>query len=166
MRTLAASIAQAAPDVLAVFEIEPGDALALATRFALQWAYRGHQALFWSAAFRAARVRDMYLPAVGALPFERRGFISVEAEYRGRPCVLAATQFSDERRARIAELRFVRGHLRAAAGDAIFCAHLRETRIAVGDLGFRDAVEPPAGAEHVYVRGMNGVQFAIRTASL
>lgn len=166
MRALAESIAQERPGVIAVSEIEPGDALALATRFAMQWAYRGHQALFWSAAFQALRVRDLYLPSQPALRLERRGFLYVEAEFSGRLCALASTQFSEERRARIAELRFARGLLRNTPDDAIFCAHLRESRIGFEDLGFRETGNASRSPAHVYLRGMENVAFTVTRASL
>lgn len=166
MRALAASVAEERPHVVSVCEIEPGDALAFATRFAMQWAYRGHQALFWSEPFQARRVRDLYLPAVGAIAFERRGFLYVEAEMDGRSCVLAATQFSEERRPCIAEIRFARGMLRGAQCDAILCAHLRETRIAFGDLGFREEGSPAQSPERVYVRGFEKMRFTLKRAAL
>lgn len=166
MRALAASVAEERPGLVAVCEIEPGEALAFATRFAMQWAYRGHQALFWNDAFRVTRVRDLYLPAAGPLPFERRGFLYAEAQFANRTCVLAATHFSEERRARIAELRFARSLLRESSRDAIFCAHLRETRIAFGDLGFREEGAPGQSAEHAYVRGLQHVRFTVKRASL
>lgn len=166
MRALATLVAQERPDLVAVCEIEPGEALAFATRFAMQWAYRGHQAVFWNETFRVTRVRDLYLPATGARAFERRGFLYVDAQFAGRDCVLAATQFSEERRARIPELRFARRLLRNAAYDAILCAHLRETRIAFEDLAFREEGSPGQSAEHAYVRGLQHVRFTVKRASL
>src|SRR5581483_9148979 len=109
--SLASLVDDARPDVLAVCEIEPGDALSLATRFALQWAYRGRQALFWSARVRADAVHDLYLPRAGR-PFERRGLLRVDASLDGDPCALVATQFASDRGERIPELRFARSQLR------------------------------------------------------
>lgn len=153
MRSLAELFARERPDVLAVCEIDAGDALSIATRFAVQWAYRGRQALFWNDRFNARHVHDLYLPARAARPFDRRGLLRVDATYDSRPCMLAATQFSDEREGRIRELRFARAQLRQSAADAIFFAHLRYRAIAFDDLGFRDVTPDARSEERIYLRG-------------
>ena len=157
MRKLASLVAREEPDVLAVCEIDPGDALSLATRFALQWAYRGRQALFWRDAFRAGEIDDLYLPARPERPFDRRGFVRVDAIYERRECVLIATQFARERSSRILELRFARTQLRNGPHDALLFAHLAEPSIGFEDLGFRDAIEDAGKTERVYVRGFENV---------
>jgi hypothetical protein len=166
MRALASLVAREEPQVLAVCEIDPGDALSLATRFAMQWAYRGRQALFWRNAFSVRDIVDEYLPSRADRPFDRRGFIAVDASFEGRRCAIVTTQFAAERTSRIPELRFVRGRLRTVAQDAVLCAHLRERAIAFEDLGFRDAAPENASAERVYVRGFDGFIITPATATV
>ena len=152
MRSLAAIFARERPDVAAVCEVDSGDALSLATRFALHWAYRGRQALFWNGGFTAREVHGRYLPFNPARPFDRRGLVRVDAVRSGRTCMLATTQFAQVRESRIPELRYMRAALRGATHDAIVFAQLDERHVAFGDLGFR---EPDANAddERIYVRG-------------
>lgn len=155
MLALASLVAREEPQALAVCEIEPGDALSLATRFALQWAYRGRQALFWRDVFNVREVADLYLPARADRPFDRRGFIAADASYEARRCALVTTQFAIERSSRIPELRFARAQLRSVAYDAVLFAYLRNRAIAFEDLGFRDIAPEDARAERMYVRGFD-----------
>jgi hypothetical protein len=166
MRSLASIVAREAPHVLAVCDIDPGDALSLATRFALEWAYRGRQALFWRAEFSVREVRDLYLPVRVDRPFERRGFVCVDASHAARDCTLVTTQFDVERAARIPELRFARTFLRRVARDAVLCAYLRERAIAFEDLGFRDATPQGPRSERVYVRGFDGYDVTAVTSTV
>jgi hypothetical protein len=122
-----------------VHRITAGDALALATRFDLGWAYRGGEALFWTAHFSAFAVHDTYLPAAARWPFERRGLIRIDGAYGQHPLALVATQLSNDRAARIRELRALRAELRAIAGSTmLFAGGMNGSeRIAFGDLGLR-----------------------------
>lgn len=151
MRALASFVVRETPDITAICEIDPGDALSLATRFELQWAYRGRQALFWNDRFAAREVHDLYLP-VRPGRFERRGFVRVDGRCVSRPCTLIATQFSDGRAGRIPELRFARSQVRRTA-DTILFAHLRDRAIDFEDLGFRDVTADASSDERVYMRG-------------
>lgn len=135
MRKLAAFLDTVRPHVLGVCEIPAGDALSLATRFAYEWAYRGKQALFWSARFRAHAVHDRYLPSSAARLFDRRALLVVDGALEGAPCMLAATQLDGARESLIADLRFVRRYLRGS-GPALLFAQLPDYRIGVSDLGF------------------------------
>jgi hypothetical protein len=153
MRSLAAFVARHEPDLFAVCEIDAGDALALATRFAREWAYRGGQALFWNGTLRANAVRDVSLPFRAIKPFDRHGLLRVEGRLLGESCALFATQFASERERRIPELRFARDHIRGVRGPALFFAHLADRRIEFADLGYRDALAASPGAERIYVRG-------------
>lgn len=137
MRALASCVSQFDPGVLAISQIDSGDALALATRFARGWAYRGGQALFWKNDFRAARVQDVYLPFVAARPFDRRGFLRVDGRLLDRPCSLYVTFFGRTRAQRVPELRFVRTQLRSTTGAAIAFAHGMPAP-GLHDLGFSD----------------------------
>jgi hypothetical protein len=166
MRTLASIVAREEPDVLGVCEIEPGDALSLATRFALQWAYRGRQALFWRDVFQTPRVHDSYLSARPDRPFDRRGFVRADTTYLGRQCALVTTQFGSDRATRIPELRFARTQLRHAPHDTVVFAHLVDVTIAFADLGFRDAIPDDAGAQRVYVRGFDDVAITAVAATV
>jgi hypothetical protein len=166
MRSLASLVAREAPDVLAVCEIDPGDALSVATRFALQWAYRGRQALFWRDVLAAREVHDVYLPVRPERPFERRGFIRVDAMYNRRECALVTTQFSSDRNALVPELRFVRTQLRRVARDAVVFVHLRDRAIAFEDLGFRNMAIQSGGADRVYVRGFESAAITAVAATV
>ena len=117
--------------------IDAGDALALATRFACGWAYRGRQALFWRDGFAAHDVHDRYLPLTPLRPFDRRGFLEVRGDYCGKPLTLIAAQFAKDR-SRLRELRFVRGRLRAISGRALLfvAGHDETARIGFTDLRF------------------------------
>ncbi|MDP9111518.1 MAG: hypothetical protein M3M96_07800, partial [Candidatus Eremiobacteraeota bacterium] len=125
------------PSVLAISQIDSGDALALATRFARQWAYRGAQALFWKADFRVERVWDYYLPFVASRPFDRRGFLRVDGHLQDHPCSLYVTFFGRARSQRVPEVRYVRTEMRRSDGAAIAFLHGLPAP-GLGDLGFRD----------------------------
>lgn len=119
MRSLAAHCAQGTYDVIAVSEIAPGEALSFATRFDLQWAYRGSQALFWGAQLEHARCSELYLPLRLTRPFARRAFLRVDADRGKHPLTLGITQLSASRTMRAAELRFLRAELRKAQPQAL-----------------------------------------------
>ncbi len=141
MRSVAEAIAARDPDVVCVHGIDPGDALALATRFARGYAYRGSQALLWKPAFVASEVHDRYLPGIALRPFDRRGILQVDGAVGHRHCSLVATQFSHERDAYIREVRFARRVVRSIDGAvAVFVAGMTPAVRAIGfaDLGIRD----------------------------
>ena len=137
MRSLAFFLAESDPDIMALGEIDAGDALALATRFDRQWAYRGGQALLWNGRVVAHEVHDLYLP-VAPLAFERRGLLRVDGECDGAPAALFATQFGADRN-RIREMRFARGHARAAPATAIVFVTAPFRRIGFSGFGVRGA---------------------------
>lgn len=147
MRRLAAFVDERKPQVIGICDIDAGDALSLATRFALQWAHRGRQALFWKMPFHAHDVHDRYLPVRGARLFDRRGLLIVGAELDGAPCMLAATQISGEREGFIPEMRFARRHLRGAQRAMLF-ADAPDYGIGFSDLGFARI------ADGIFVRGL------------
>jgi hypothetical protein len=118
MRALAEEFAARKPAIGAVSEIAAGDALAIATRFDRNWAYRGALALFWTEAFKAHEVHDRYLPMPGLNPFERRGMLEVRGEHGGKPLTFIAAALSNDK-SRIREIRFVRSALRAVEGDVV-----------------------------------------------
>ncbi|MBV8373739.1 MAG: hypothetical protein JOY69_10815 [Candidatus Eremiobacteraeota bacterium] len=113
MRALAEQISLSHPDIVALSEIDDGNALALATRFDLQWAYRGGQALLWNARMHLESVYESYLPAVPLPAFDRRGLLRVDGAFEGRPIGLFATRFAPGR-SRIRDLRVTRGVVRGA----------------------------------------------------
>lgn len=166
MRRLAAFVAQTQPHILGVCDIAPGDSLSLATRFDLQWAYRGRQALFWTQTFAPSGVEGEYLPLPVPRLFGRRGFVRVEGKLGDIACTIAATQFARERRIRIPELRFARTQLRSAHHCSIFFAHLRERRIGFADLGFKDVTPAGEQAERVYARGLESFEPRIALATV
>jgi hypothetical protein len=159
MRKLAAFVSESSPQILGVCEIESGDALALATRFAMQWAYRGRQALFWRAPVRVDRVHDRYLPMRGGRIFDRRGLLVAEAEIDEAPCILAATQLSVQRDSYVPELRFARAHLRGDTPALLF-AQAPPPAKRFADLGFQEL------AEGVFIRGFSAPSVRAVTATV
>jgi hypothetical protein len=155
MRNLAAFVAHERPDVLAVCEMPSGDSLSLATRFALQWAYRGRLALFWNETLSANTVRD-----------EQRGFLRVDGTIENESFCIAIARFSRDRRARIPQTRFVRGELRAAPNRAALFAQRVPRRDIFGDLGFEDATPPAGDEERIYVRGFAPSQARVLLATV
>jgi len=148
LRTAAERISRETPDLFCLHGVDAGEALAMATRFDCEWAYRGGQALFWRNRYRAHEVHDLYLPSPLLRPFERRGLLEVDGEIDGAPLTLIATQLSNDR-ARVREIRLVRTVARRRRGAAIlFIAGFDAAAYAYGfaDLGLH-SVSPG-----IYVR--------------
>jgi len=133
MRSLAAFLSQVEADVVALNGIEAGDALATATRFDFQWAYRGRQALLWSRRVVAKEVHDVYLPSATLRPFERRGLLRVDALHEDAPLHVFAAACAPDRSG-ISDLRFTRAMLRSSHDDVLLLATMPHTRIGFGDL--------------------------------
>lgn len=161
MRSLAAFVAETQADIFAVCEIEAGDALALATRFALEWAYRGRQALFWNAVFKASEVADVYLPASGAKQLARRGFLRVNGSLNARTCALYTMQFASDRD-EIAQRRFARARLRAETGPALLFAYDARAKLRLDDLGFVESNGSSEARERIWVRDFGIASSAVR----
>jgi hypothetical protein len=113
MRALAQCVSDSDPDVLALSEVDSGDALAMATRFDRQWAYRGGQAVLWNRRFAAAKVHELFLPAAPLQPFERRGLLRVDGICNAGDVSLFAARFAPDR-ACVRDLRYARSAIRAA----------------------------------------------------
>lgn len=125
------------PAIFAVHGIDEGDALAFATRFAGDYAYRGRQALFWNPTFNAREVLDRYLPGPPLRPFDRRGLLQVDGTFMGAQVSLVATQLADDRPTRIPELRYVRTVLRATRRSTLLFANgVVAEEPGFADLGF------------------------------
>lgn len=152
MRDLAGCVSRYDPGVLAISQIDSGDALALATRFARQWAYRGGQALFWKTDFRAERVLGDYLPFVSSRPFDRRGFLQVDGRLKDRPCSLYVTFFGRARSQYVPEMRFVRTKLRPGSTAIAFAHGVPSPGLA--DLGFCDTSTDGKHHDRIYARGL------------
>lgn len=153
MRSLAAFVAEREPDVLAICEIDAGDAFALATRFSRQWAYRGAQALFWSEAFVAHAVHDVYLPFALQRPFDRRGLLRVDADHGGEPVALFATQFSAERRIAVPELRFARAQMRRSERRLLAFAQMPRRGVGIQGRGVETLAYDEESGLRVCARG-------------
>jgi hypothetical protein len=123
MRSLASFFAHAEPDVAAIGGIDGGGALSIATRFALGWAYRDGQALFWNDAFAAARV------------LEGRGPLRVEGTYAGRALDVFGVRLA---RDRVRNLRLARSAVREAPGRVLLFAAGLWGRIRFEDLGLAE----------------------------
>lgn len=142
MRSLAAIFSAADPDVAALSQVDAGDALATATRFDREWAYRGGQALLWKRRLNAHAVHDLYLPMSALRPFDRRGLLCVDAESEDGAVHVFATQFAPDRTA-IRDLRFARAAVRAVDGNALlFIAEPVASRIGFADAGFHSVAAP------------------------
>jgi hypothetical protein len=118
LRIAAERINRETPDLFCLHGIDAGDALAMATRFDCEWAYRGGQALLWRKTYRAHEVHDLYLPAPPLRPFEWRGLLEVDGECGSTTLTLIATQLSNDR-ARVREIRLVRTVARRRRGAAV-----------------------------------------------
>jgi hypothetical protein len=140
LRDAAAVISVRSPVIFSVHGIDEGDALALATRSASSYAYRGHQALFWNPTFGAREVLDRYLPGAPLRPFDRRGLLQVDGFFVGQNVSVVATQFAEDRATRIRELRFTRTVLRATKRSTLlFVNGIVEDEPGFADLGFGQA---------------------------
>lgn len=159
MRSLASFVHDVTPHVMGICEIDAGDALALATRFALEWAYRGRAALFWRAPFRASAVHDRYLPGGAARLFDRRGLLIVDADREGAPCTLAATQLGASRETFVPELRFARSQLRGALPALLF-VDMPPYRLDFRDLGLQ------AIGEGIFARGFARAELQAAAATV
>jgi len=128
MRFIAQIVAARQPAYFSVHGIDDGDALALATRTAFDYAYRGRQALYWGPAFTARKVHDAHRELLHV-----NGIVL----FAGVQLALLAAQFSQDRAARVRELRFVRNALRKIKRAALlFAAGVVSGEVGFGDLGF------------------------------
>jgi hypothetical protein len=126
MRAVAEAIDARAPAIFSVHGIEEGDALALATRFVLDYAYRARLAIFWNATFAAREILD-----------RPRGLLRVNGTFGGLRLALVARRFSQARASRVRELRHARTILRATKSPALlFVTGVVEGEIGFADLGF------------------------------
>jgi len=166
MLSLAATVSETDPDVLAVCEIDAGDAFALATRFAREWAYRGGQALFWTRAFAAATVHDLYLPFAIQRPFDRRGLLRVDGAIGGVPAAVFATQLGAARAFAVPETRYARTRLHACAGRAIAFAQMEMATPGLGGRGVELLAADEEAGIYAYARGFGATAVERRPYSL
>lgn len=125
----------------------------MATRFALQWGYRGGQAVFWNPAFVAGPIRDTYLPFSPLRPFERRGLVRVDLQLASANVGVFATQIGPGRDQRIREWRYVRNALRDTAGPALVLCVLPQARASLSDMDFMRVGCRGVDDECVFARG-------------
>lgn len=123
MRAAAEAIDARTPAIFSVHGIDEGDALALATRFVFDYAYRGRVAIFWNATFTAREILDRH-----------RGLLRVHGTFGGARLALVARRFSNTRASRVLELRRARTLLRATKSAAL----LFVTGVVDGEIGFAD----------------------------
>lgn len=151
MRSLAALFAASDPDIAALSQIDAGDALATATRFDREWAYRGGQALLWKRAVIAHAVHDLYLPMSALRPFDRRGLLRLDADARDVGLHAFATEFAGDRSA-IRDLRFARAAVREVDGNVLlFISDPAPSRIGFTDVGLHGFAQAPGCA--IWARG-------------
>jgi len=166
MLSLAALVDETDPHVLAVCEIDAGDAFALATRFAREWAYRGSQALFWKKPVSAHAVHDIYLPFALQRPFARRGLLRVAAEDARGAVALFATQFAAERGIAVPELRFARAQMRGAEGRLLAFAQVSRRGIGIQGRGIETLAYDEGGGLRICARGFAAARVERRPYSL
>jgi hypothetical protein len=123
MRAAAEEIDARTPAMFSVHGIEEGDALALATRFACDYAYCGRVAIFWNATFAAREILDRH-----------RGLLRVSGTFAGGRLALVARRFSSTRASRVRELRQARTIVRATKSPTL----LFVTGVVEGETGFAD----------------------------
>jgi hypothetical protein len=123
MRAVAEAIDARVPAIFCVHGIEEGDALALATRFVFEYAYRGRLAIFWNATFSVREIVD-----------RNRGLLRVNGTFAGGRLTLVARRFSRDRASRVRQLRQARTELRATKSAAL----LFITGFVTGETGFSD----------------------------
>jgi len=153
-RRLAAAIADCDPDVVALFDVGAGDALALATRFAYEWVSGSGAALLWRSPCAVQAVHDDPLPAsVPLLPFDRRSLLRAEARIHGRPVLLYAVRFSAERGARVRELRGARSRVQGRTPALLFTSGPLG-RIGFDDRGLRTVAASSDGEMRIHARGI------------
>jgi hypothetical protein len=152
MRSLAAFISETKPDVVACCDVDAGDALATATRFDLEWVYRGAQALLWSRRIVASDVHEFYLPAAPLRAFERRGLLRVDGRCGDGALHVFATSCATDRSG-IRDLRFTRTMLRDASVPALLLIAMPKTAIGFGDLGMQTVDSPASGDLAIAARG-------------
>lgn len=159
MRALAEYLARKKPAVAAISRIGAGDARSLATRFGLQWVYRGRQALFWDQRFSAIRVDTAYVQA--RLPLRRTGLIEVEGMLAEERCTLALTEVASESAA--AQLDSVVNRLLLHSPRALVCIRCHPPAIALAQRGL--ARMTPEQDLQVFARGFDpgGVEAVTAT---
>ncbi len=123
MRSLMQFLARTDPEIFALCEIDAGDALAVATRFVRQYAYRGGQAVFLRNSVDITAVRDDYVPLWPGRPFDRRGVVWVQARYGSRRVSVLTAKLASGREQRAAEIRHVRTIVRALERPAVVLIH-------------------------------------------
>ncbi len=160
MRSLAAFLARTDPEIFALCEIDAGNALALATRFVRQYAYRGGQALFLKSSGSITAVSDEPVLLWPSRPFDRRGVVCVKAR-RGNGMVSVLTaKIASRRKQRAAEVRHLRNIVRALETPAILFVHLTH-EAALHFPGYERVAFARALSERIYQSG-----FMVRNASV
>ncbi|HVA32797.1 MAG TPA: hypothetical protein VNG31_01540 [Candidatus Baltobacteraceae bacterium] len=128
-------------DVVALGDVDAGDALSMATRFDRQWAYCGDHALLWKRRLGARSAQS------------RRSLLHVDADCDGTRLHLFATRFSADR-TRIRDLRFTRAAVRAVRGTVIlFAGYFMPGRVGFSDLGLCVVQELEAPELAIAARG-------------
>lgn len=129
MRSLAQFLADTDPDIFALCEIDAGDALAVATRFARQYACRGGQALFLKSSVEITAARDEPLPLWGGRPFDRRAVLWVQGRYGERGVSVLTAKIASGREQRSAEIRHIRNVARSLESPAVLLIHLNREAV-------------------------------------
>ena len=160
MRALAQYVASKTPAVLAVSGIGAGDARSLATRFGLQWVYRGRQALFWDQHFTATRIDTAYVQARS--PLRRTGLIEVHGMLSNEQCTLAVTHIAAE--SAPVQLDSVVKRLLLHGARAVVCIRSHRPASALIARGLT-VVTPPQELQ-VFARGFDRGAFAAVTATI
>lgn len=115
LRALNAFIAECDPDLLALYGIGAGDALAFATRFARAWGYHRRKALFVKAPLTLTRVGHRFLPG----SWWRRSILQADARGVGEQLSVLAVTISAHPERRDIQLERLRDHLAGVQGRSL-----------------------------------------------
>ena len=115
LRALNTFIAQADPDILALYGIGAGDALAFATRFARGWGYHRGKALYLKAPLALTRVQHRFLPG----SFWRRSILQLDSAAGARALSILAVTISLRPERNDKQLERLRAHLGEVQGVSI-----------------------------------------------
>ncbi len=160
MRSLAQFFARIDPEILALCEIDAGNALSLATRFVRHYAYRGGQALFLKSSIAITAVRDEHVPLWPSRPFDRRGVVCVKARHGNGNISILTAKIAREREQRAAEIRHLRNVVRALETPAVLFINLPH-QAALHFPGYERVAFARPLSERIYQSG-----FVVRTTSV
>ena len=139
-RPLAAYIDARDPDVLVLYGLGPGDALAIATLHARRWGYHRRKAIFCKRAIHVEAIGHRMLPG----SWWRRSILQIDARLDGAAhCSFLAVSVSSHPERRDVQLERLRDHLAGLSAPSVL---LEPDRIVPAGFRVSPALrEPVAG---------------------